>query len=439
MVLRLAMLALLLPLSNGLLISQQPRLRPSCRQAGASLRPSCRPCFMKAAGEAKAAKAAAVEPLPSTLLPITLSVFAQMLGEGIAISSLPLYMTNLGASPMQVGLATSCFSAAQMVCCPLLVSLSSRVGRALVLRVCLIGATASSLLIAGSGSISGILLGRLFAGIFAASVPVAQSAATDIVSGPQTARALSRVAAAAQAGVVVGPAASALIMEAAGLLGVPAPLRLRCAFAFSATLAAGILLASLSPRGKENAGAIAAGAADGAASGASVPPPPPPAPPPPPVGVGRMAQPGLRLMAVIVGWALTLSVGTYGLFAPRVMGYRQPQLSATYSAGAATTILVQLAIFPRLVGRLGKLVRFRVRFRVSTIFPRLVGRLGKLRDSPNPNPSTSPPLFPHPHSHSSRRASGGHGGPGRHRPRPERMLDHHLAAAGARPPLPGLG
>jgi predicted MFS family arabinose efflux permease len=123
---------------------------------------------MKAAGEAKA-KAEAVEPLPSTLLPITLSVFAQMLGEGIAISSLPLYMTNLGASPMQVGLATSCFSAAQMVCCPLLVSLSSRVGRALVLRVCLIGATASSLLIAGSGSISGILLGRLFAGIFAAS------------------------------------------------------------------------------------------------------------------------------------------------------------------------------------------------------------------------------------------------------------------------------
>ena len=112
MVLRLTMLAVLLPLSDGLLISQQPRLPPRCRQAGASLRPSCRPCFMKAAGEAKA-KAAAVEPLPSTLLPITLSVFAQMLGEGIAISSLPLYMTNLGASLMQVGLATSCFSRAR--------------------------------------------------------------------------------------------------------------------------------------------------------------------------------------------------------------------------------------------------------------------------------------------------------------------------------------
>ena len=100
-IIRLAMLAALLPLSDGLLISQQPRLRPSCL-AAASLRPSCRSCFMKD-GEAKGA---AVEPLPSTLLPITLSVFAQMLGEGIAISSLPLYMTNLGASPTQVGLAT---------------------------------------------------------------------------------------------------------------------------------------------------------------------------------------------------------------------------------------------------------------------------------------------------------------------------------------------
>ena len=77
----------LLPLSVGLLISQ-PRHRLS------SLRPSCRSCLMKAASEAKGA---AEEPLPSRLLPITLSVFAQMLGEGIAISSLPLYMTNLGA------------------------------------------------------------------------------------------------------------------------------------------------------------------------------------------------------------------------------------------------------------------------------------------------------------------------------------------------------
>ena len=54
-------------------------------------------------------------PLPPALIPIWLGVFGQMLGEGIAISSLPLHMTTLGATPVQVGAATSCFSAAQMV------------------------------------------------------------------------------------------------------------------------------------------------------------------------------------------------------------------------------------------------------------------------------------------------------------------------------------
>jgi len=52
--------------------------------------------------------------LPREMMPLTLGVFAQTLGEGIALSSLPLYLTNLGASPLLVGLGISCFSVAQM-------------------------------------------------------------------------------------------------------------------------------------------------------------------------------------------------------------------------------------------------------------------------------------------------------------------------------------
>jgi len=147
----------------------------------------------------------------ASLAPIALGVFAQMLGEGIAISSLPLHMTSLGASPVLAGAATSCFSFAQMLCCPLLVRLSSRVGRIVVLRVCLAGATASSLLIAFSGNTAGIITGRCLAGVFAASVPVAQAAVTDVVAANETALALSRVSASSQLGVVVGPAASAIL------------------------------------------------------------------------------------------------------------------------------------------------------------------------------------------------------------------------------------
>jgi len=119
--------------------------------------------------------------LPPSVLPICLGVFVQMLGEGIAISSIPLHLKGFGASAVQVGLATSAFSVAQMVCCPLIVKLSSRIGRATVLRMCLAGATAASFVITLSPTINGVIFGRFLAGIFASAVPVAQAGVTDMV------------------------------------------------------------------------------------------------------------------------------------------------------------------------------------------------------------------------------------------------------------------
>ena len=54
-------------------------------------------------------------------------------------------------------------------------------------------------------------------------------------------------------------------------------------------------------------------------------------------------QPLLRLVALSVGWSLTLSVSTYCLFGSKVLGYTQPQLSATFSLGAAITVLTQVS------------------------------------------------------------------------------------------------
>ena len=44
---------------------------------------------------AVAIEADADAPLPRALLPVTLSVFAQMIGEGIAIATLPLHLLSL--------------------------------------------------------------------------------------------------------------------------------------------------------------------------------------------------------------------------------------------------------------------------------------------------------------------------------------------------------
>jgi hypothetical protein len=61
----------------------------------------------------------------------------------------------------------------------------------------------------------------------------------------------------------------------------------------------------------------------------------------------------LRTIALVVGWTLTLSVSTYCLFGSAVMGWQQAQLSVSFSAGAAVTIITQLVVFPTLYKRLG--------------------------------------------------------------------------------------
>ena len=117
---------------------------------------------------------------------MTLSVFAQMIGEGIAIATLPLHLTRLGAKPVEVALATSFFSVAQMVCCPLLVRRSGGAGgRGQTLCLCLAGATLGNVGIAMSPSVAAIVVCRFLCGAFAASVPVAQAAATELVAPAQ--------------------------------------------------------------------------------------------------------------------------------------------------------------------------------------------------------------------------------------------------------------
>ena len=171
------------------------------------------------------AAAVAIEPTPTplrALLPVTLSVFAQMIGEGIAIATLPLHLTRLGAKPVEVALATSFFSVAQMVCCPLLVRRSGGAGgRGQTLCLCLAGATLGNVGIAMSPSVAAIVVCRFLCGAFAASVPVAQAAATELVAPAQAPAALARVAASSQMAVVVGPSCAALLMSAFAAAGVP--------------------------------------------------------------------------------------------------------------------------------------------------------------------------------------------------------------------------
>ncbi len=289
--------------------------------------------------------------LPRELMPITLGVFAQMLGEGISLSSLPLYLTRLGARPTSVGLAISCFSLAQMTFAPLLVSLSSKVGRSVILRICLAGAVASSLLIAFSGNVYGIIAGRALAGVFAACVPVAQSAVTDVLSKEQTALGLSRVSAASQLGVVVGPAASAIFQESFAAMGIPAAKCLPAVFCLNSVFTLSVLAQmaimnrkSMTAQKEESPEEEKTDEEDDNKNTEE-------ATPQEDTGL-RLAQPMLRTITIAMGWTAILSNSIYGLFAPRFLGFSQPQLSATYSFAAALMVGTQV-VLPKLVSRLG--------------------------------------------------------------------------------------
>ena len=313
--------------------------------------------------------------LPKELLPITMGVFAQMLGEGISLSSLPLYLTALGSSPIMVGAAISCFSIAQMTFAPIAVGLSSKpnIGRSVVLRICLVGAACSSLLIAFSSSVYGVIAGRTLAGVFAACVPVAQSSVTDILPQNQTTLGLSRVSAAAQLGIVVGPLASASFQKGfESILGIPAKRCLPAVFILNACNAMFVLalmtyidrrnndnktsspsvgssspLESESPVVKESFKSTTSeekksnndiATTTMTTSSSRI--------------LQYYAQPILRTITIIVGWTAILSNSIYGLFAPRFMGFGQNQLSATYSAAAILMVATQI-VFPKIVTKMG--------------------------------------------------------------------------------------
>ena len=143
----LATLAVCRPLSSTVLATSRPVL---LRRTNFTPRVSCPPLAVAISPPLASADTADADAAPPSLTPIYLGVFTQMLSEGIAIGTLPLHMTLMGGSPLEVAAATSCFSVMQMLLCPLLVALSSAIGdRETILRVCLLGAMMSGVLPTG--------------------------------------------------------------------------------------------------------------------------------------------------------------------------------------------------------------------------------------------------------------------------------------------------
>ncbi len=129
------------------------------------------------------------EPLPRGFASLWLTVVIDLLGFGIALPLLPLYVKNdLGASAFVVGIVLAAYSAAQLVGAPVLGKLSDRYGRRPVLVISLIGSVVGHLLTGLASSVAWIIFARAFDGFSGGSLSIAHAAAADLAPPAQRPR-----------------------------------------------------------------------------------------------------------------------------------------------------------------------------------------------------------------------------------------------------------
>jgi len=139
------------------------------------------------------------------LVILFLTVFLDLVGFGIVIPLLPLYAEQFGASPITVTWLVAVFSLMQFLFAPWWGQLSDRHGRRPILLVGLFGSAISYLFFGLAGSLLGLFLARILAGVMGATVGVAQAYVADVTSARDRARGMGLIGAAFGLGFIFGP------------------------------------------------------------------------------------------------------------------------------------------------------------------------------------------------------------------------------------------
>ena len=129
-----------------------------------------------------------------------------MIGFAIVFPLIPFYALRLNATPVDVGLITSAFSAAQILSAPMWGRVSDRYGRRPALLIGLLASAATFVVFGLADALWLLFASRLIQGAGGGTTGVAQAYIADTVAPAQRARALGWLSAATSAGVMLGPA-----------------------------------------------------------------------------------------------------------------------------------------------------------------------------------------------------------------------------------------
>ena len=147
---------------------------------------------------------------PLAILAVTL--FLDLLGFGLIIPLIPVYITHYGGKPWVGGVLLALFSTMQFIFAPIWGRLSDRIGRRPLILMSLVGSAVSFLAFGFAPTLLVLFLARIAAGILsAASLPTAQAYIADVTPPEKRAAGMAVLGASFGLGFVCGPALGGLL------------------------------------------------------------------------------------------------------------------------------------------------------------------------------------------------------------------------------------
>jgi len=144
---------------------------------------------------------------------IILSIMVDVFGYSMVLPLLPVIITDLGTSPLFVGLLISSNALSAFIFGPLWGRLSDKYGRKPILLISQAGTGVSFLILALSPNVFVILFSRILDGVFGGQIPVIRAYISDITTPSTRASEMGKLMVGQTVGMVFGPLIGGLLGE----------------------------------------------------------------------------------------------------------------------------------------------------------------------------------------------------------------------------------
>ncbi|MGA0433912.1 MAG: MFS transporter, partial [Luminiphilus sp.] len=264
-------------------------------------------------------------------------IVVDLIGFGIVIPILPFLSPHLGGGTDDVAFILVSYSVMAALVAPLWGRLSDRLGRRLILFICLLGGAVSHFLLAASNELWMVYLSRAVAGAMAGSLPVATALIADASTPDQRSRAMGLIGRAFGIGLVLGPVIGGVLARSETDFTLP------CLVAGVLSASAAVLALLLLPKPTPKAADRANADADGASA------------PVPPIRM-MMGQRGVLLFVsqfALHTCAVSASIYLFPLWMSQGLGWTAREVGLFFGLVGVVMIMTQGNFLGRMTDRFG--------------------------------------------------------------------------------------